>query len=145
LTKSKSESSQYKFREISVDPTLVNNFAVEDRLHYNPMKQSDELLDLLQELSDRVRNIIETRLTTRQREVVEKIYFEQLTQTEAALELNICQPSVHKSIHGNIDYKHKKKRYGGALKKIRKICDGDEEIANIFKRIAQLKLELTDF
>lgn len=93
---SKSESLQFRYREISVDPTIVNSFANSDKLHFNPMRQSDEFLDLMQELSDKIRGLIETRLTPRQKQVVKKIYFEQMTQTEVAKELGLCQPTIHK-------------------------------------------------
>lgn len=140
----KSDVIQYKYREIPVDPTIVNNFSTENRMHYTPMRHSDELLDLLQELSEKVKYIINHKLTDRQREVVHKIYFEQLTQTEVAQELGLCQPTIHKIVKGNIDYQNGRKRYGGALKKIRKICDNDREVQSLLGKIEKLRAELLD-
>lgn len=133
----KSDSIQYKYREIPVDPTLVNNFSLEDQLHFNTRASTDTLLDLLDDLSSRIKFIIDNKLTLRQRQVVDSIYFKQMTQTEVALELGLCQPTVHKVLKGNIDYQNGGKRYGGALKKIRKLCDADSEIQELLEKIQQ--------
>lgn len=111
-------------------------------MHFSPLRQSDELLDLMQELAEHVREIIETQLTDRQREVVEKIYYEQMTQTEVAQELGLCQPTIHKVIFGNLDYQHGGKRYGGALKKLRKLAFVHPGIQKVLARITELKREL---
>jgi hypothetical protein len=140
----KSDSIQHRYREIIVDPFLVSNFALEDRLNYAPQRYSDLLLDLMQELTGKINSIIETRLTPRQKQVIEKIYFEQQTQTEVAQELGLCQPTIHKILRGNIDYANGGKRYGGAIKKIRKICDNDTEIQSILSKIDTLKTEMSD-
>lgn len=106
-------------------------------------------MDLMQELADKIRFIVDNKLTERQKVVIQKIYYEGKTQTEAAQELGIVQPSVHKSLLGNLIYlnnfsKEPHKRYGGAFKKIRKICDNDAEIQNILNKIEKLKLELME-
>ena len=137
----KSDSIQYRYREMPVDPTLINNFSVEDKLHYSPRPRSDEILDLIDLLFQKIRDIIDNRLTTRQQQVVESIYFRQMTQTEVAIELGLCQPTVHKVLKGNIDYQNGGKRYGGALKKIRKICDADPEIQDLLAKIQKARAE----
>ena len=51
-----------------------------------------------------------------------KILFMRLmgkTQNEIAEHLGITQSAVHKAMHGNIDYKNNKKRYGGLVKKLK--------------------------
>jgi hypothetical protein len=44
---------------------------------------------------------------------------------------------------GNIDYSNGAKRYGGAIKKIRKLSDEDVEIQQILARIEEIKAELS--
>jgi hypothetical protein len=83
-------------------------------------------------------------LTSRQSEVVKKIYFEQKTQMEVADSLGLCQTTIHKIIAGNVDYLHGGKRYGGALKKLKKLCMADPEIQEILDGISQLRQELAD-
>lgn len=98
----------------------------------------------MQELMDKINEIIDTKLTPRQKQVVKKIYFDGMTQTEVAKELGLCQPTIHKLILGNIDYSHNKRRYGGAVKKIKKICDNSPDIQEIIVKIANLKLEMME-
>ncbi len=138
---SKSDSIQFKYREVSLDPTIMVSFADADGLYSTDYQKTDELLDLTDELQACIRKIISENLTPRQKEVLELIYFEGLTQTEAALKLGLCQPTIHKTTHGNIDYRNGGKRYGGALKKIRKLCDEDSRITSILKRISEIKTE----
>lgn len=140
---SASDRIQFLYREIMSDPAIMNNFALEDRLNFSHQKQSDELLDLMDELAEHIKIIIDTKLTMRQKQVMNMIYFQQMTQTEIANELGLCQPSIHKSIFGNRLYgavRHK--RYGGAIKKIQKLCATDENIITLLKKIEVLKQEL---
>ena len=141
---SKSDAIQWRYREILVDPCVVGNFSLEDRLHYACYRQSDELLDLIQELTDKVNEIVDNKITPRQKQVMHKVYREGLTQTEVANELGLCQPTIHKLIFGNISYEHNKKRYGGAVKKVRKICMNDALIQQILTKIELLKLEIRE-
>lgn len=138
----KSDNIQWRYREISVDPIIVNSFSNEDKMHFSQLKQSDELADLMHELSEKIRLLIDTQLTARQKQIVNKSYFEQMTQTDIAKELGLCQPTVHKVIHGNIDYQNQGKRYGGAIKKLRKLCNNNVEIQQIVEKITILRNDL---
>lgn len=64
---------------------------------------SDDLQDLFQELFERLIQIVDTKLTERQRQIVKMLFLEQKTQTEVARILGLCQPSVHKSLFGNLN------------------------------------------
>lgn len=141
----KSDSIQFQFREVLVDPDIMANFQ-ESAFTYNhtDMEKKDELLELTGELIAAIKDLINTKLTKRQSEVVKKIYFEQRTQMEVADSLGLCQTTIHKIIKGNIDYSNGGKRYGGALKKLNKLCQADSEISNILSRISQLKAELAE-
>lgn len=61
------------------------------------------------------------------------------TQNEIAEHLGITQSAVHKAMHGNIDYKNNKKRYGGIIKKLRKICTNNPRIVRILSEIEAIK------
>lgn len=136
---SKSDPIQFKYREVSLEPSLLGNFCESDGLYSIDYQKTDELLDLVDELNDRIRDIIENQLTERQREVMGLLYYDGLTQTEVALKLGLCQPTVHKTVSGNLDYKNGGKRYGGAIKKIQKLCLDDERIQFILQRVTDIK------
>ena len=78
-----------------------------------------------------------------QREVIHKTYMEGKTQNEISIELGKHQTTIHKTHKGNIDYKKQKKRYGGALKKIKKLCEKSEPIQDILKRMKEKHQERT--
>lgn len=141
----KSDPIQYQYREILVDPTIMSNFSFSGLVYEHvDLHKADELMGLMEELLEKVKTIIDTRLTDRQTEVVKKIFFEQKTQMEVADSLGLCQTTIHKILKGNIDYQNGKKRYGGALKKLRRLCDKDPEIQNILKNIQEIRAELYD-
>jgi DNA-binding CsgD family transcriptional regulator len=136
---SKSDPIQFKYREVSLEPSLLGNFCENDGLYSADYKKTDELLDLVDELNAKIREIIETRLTDRQREVMGLLYYDGLTQTEVAVKLGLCQPTVHKTVSGNLDYKNGGKRYGGAIKKMQRLCSEDPRISFIVARITEIK------
>lgn len=140
----KSDSIQHQFREILVDPDVMSNFYYATSTDPVDYQKRDELLELTAELIDAVNNLIANKLTDRQSEVVQKIYFEQRTQMEVADSLGLCQTTIHKILKGNIDYSNGGKRYGGALKKLKKLCGSDPEIVKITERIKQIRMELAD-
>ena len=61
------------------------------------------------------------------------------TQNEIAGHLGITQSAVHKALHGNIDYKNNKKRYGGVYKKLKKKCLNNSNIQDILSQISQIR------
>ena len=125
------------FIEISIDPNLLNNFANEDSInaYFNSFSSTEEFQKLRQRLLDEVFNIIENYLTDKQREVVKMTYLEGKTQNEISSALGKHQTTIHKLLQDNIDYNNDKKRYGGALKKIRKLCASSDIIQGILKEI----------
>lgn len=130
------------YREVLIDPTILSTLSflsTEDDLS---AEAKDELLELTEQLTFKIRDIIDNKLTKRQSEVVKLIFFEQKTQMEVAYLLGLCQTTIHKLIHGNLDYSNGGKRYGGAVKKIRKLCQKDTDIQYIISRMDSLRRDL---
>ncbi len=125
--------------EISIDPNLLNNFANEDSMEsfLSSSACSEEFQQLKNALLTEVMDIINNCLTDKQREVMKMTYLEGKTQNEISMELGKHQTTIHKILQGNIDYNNQKKRYGGALKKIRKLCATNENIQNILKKMRE--------
>jgi DNA-binding CsgD family transcriptional regulator len=138
--KNKSDSYQHKIVEITVDPVVLNDFPLYNGLgaQLNLAMYSEDFYELRQQLMDEVMRIITTSLTKRQAEVV-LLRLEGKTQTQIADELGIHQTTVHKLLMGNIDYANGKKRYGGAIKKLKKICAKDERVLDILCQMEELR------
>tara|TARA_Y100000034_G_scaffold134276_1_gene202244 strand:+ start:2634 stop:3071 length:438 start_codon:yes stop_codon:yes gene_type:complete len=136
----KSKSYQYKIVEISFESAKLNNFSTERGISQVLMDNaSDErVADLKEELLDEIYDIVNGEYLT---EHQKKILFMRLmgkTQNEIADHLGITQSAVHKAMHGNIDYKNQKKRYGGIVKKLQKICKTHSRINEILEEIAKI-------
>jgi uncharacterized protein with von Willebrand factor type A (vWA) domain len=143
---SKSSSIQHLYREISIDPNILSTvFLGKAQYSINEEELMEEFKTLQDLLIEKLKYVIATQLTERQREVMIKIYFEQRTQMETADLLGVCQTTIHKIVSGNIDYSNKDgaKRYGGALKKIRKFCETDPEVIQILARMEEIRGELS--
>jgi len=142
--KNKSDSYQYKIVEIAVDPNVLNDVSAANGLgsQLNLSKYSEEFYELQRQLMVEVVRIINTQLTKRQCEVA-TLYLEGKTQIEIGKELGIHQTTVHKLFRGNIDYNNKKKRYGGLLKKMKKICFKDENVLEILQKMDLLRNKLS--
>lgn len=125
--------------EISIDPNLLNNFSNEEGMEafLNSRACSEQFQKLKVELLEEVMFIIENCLTEKQREVMKMTYLEGKTQNEISIELGKHQTTIHKILQGNIDYNNQKKRYGGALKKIRKLCNSNDKIQSILKQMRE--------
>jgi predicted XRE-type DNA-binding protein len=138
--RNKSDSYQYKIVEITVDPTIMNDFPLMDSLgsQLNLAKYSERFYELRQQLMKEVLRIINTNLTERQCEVV-TLRLQGKTQIQIAEQLGIHQTTVHKLLMGNIDYANGKKRYGGAIKKLKKICYKDEKILEILGEMESVR------
>lgn len=143
----KSKLYQHKLVEISFDQSKLNNFA-EDRSISSILLQneiSEDVGKLREELLAEVHKIIvsDKYLTPHQRNVL-KMRLSGQTQNEIAQQLGITQSAVHKALFGNIDYRNEKKRYGGIIKKIKKICKIDPQIQRILQEIENIKKQDLD-
>lgn len=140
------EISLNNFVEISIDPVLLNNFSTEEGIgaYFNSCATSEDFQQLRNELLKEVMYIIDNNLTDKQREVMYMTYMEGKTQNEISNELGKHQTTIHKILQGNIDYNNQKKRYGGALKKIRKLCQKNEKVQNILIKMREKHQELNN-
>jgi transcriptional regulator len=139
--KNKSDQYQYKIVEIPIDPHILNEISNNNGLSYQVCvsEYSIQFEKLQKELFDELKKIIKSdKLTKRQKDVM-LLRVQGKTQIEIADTLNIHQTTVHKTINGNIDYKNCGKLYGGAIKKIRKLCLKNEKIIEILEEINELK------
>ena len=129
---------QINILELATNPFILNDLSSAQGMTYRiqPTLYNEAMMDLKDKLNKRMWEIIETGLTERQNQVI-KLSMQGKTQNEIAKELGINQTSVHKVLKGNIDYKNGKKRYGGAIKKIIKLCQADPVIQEILKEIQE--------
>ncbi len=143
MSKKKSKSYQHKIVEISFDQMKLNNFSNSNGIS-NMLTDSsidDRISDLKSELLEEIYEIIHGDYLT---EHQKKILFMRLmgkTQNDIAKHLGITQSAVHKAMHGNIDYKNNKKRYGGIVKKLQKICATHTRVHEILVSIEEIKSE----
>jgi len=137
--KKNSKSYQYKIVEVSFDYEKLSNFS-ENRGISHILKEnsySDKMTDLREKLLEELYEVIHGNVLT---EHQKKILFMRLmgkTQNEIADHLGITQSAVHKAMHGNIDYKNQKKRYGGIVKKLKKICFNQPKIKDILDEMSK--------
>lgn len=142
----KSKSYQYKIVEVSFDAAKLNNFSNENSIS-NMLETNaldDRLIELKEDLLGEIYDIINGDFLT---EHQKKILFMRLmgkTQNEIAEHLGITQSAVHKAMHGNIDYRNQKKRYGGIVKKLQKLCKNNEKVKEILRKISDIKKETTE-
>lgn len=138
----RSDKYQYILLETVCSNDMMEAFCNEDSIsaRLNPFEYNEDLIELEEQLKREFWRVVDTLLTSRQREVI-RLYADGYTQMEIAKMLNVNQSSITKSLNGNVDYKNGKKIYGGAKKKINKIIQSDEKIMKILQRIAEVRDE----
>jgi len=121
---------------------MMEAFCNEDSIsaRLNPFEYNEDLIELEEQLKKEFWRVVDTLLTSRQREVI-RLYADGYTQMEIAKMLNVNQSSITKSLNGNVDYKNGKKIYGGARKKIKKIIENDQKIKDILQKIQEAREE----
>lgn len=133
----KSKKYQYKIVEVSFNQSHLNNFSSERGIGHVLKEQeiSENIQKLRSELLDVIYDIIFGENLTEHQRTVLLLRLEGKTQNDIAEHLGITQSAVHKALHGNIDYKNNKKRYGGVYKKIKKICMKNEKVQFLLSEI----------
>jgi RNA polymerase sigma factor (sigma-70 family) len=112
-------SHKPRFWEIPVDPEVLERFPSPARDSApDPLKEK-----LKEEAVEQLRTIIATRLTDRQRDIVERYFFLGQTEAEIATDLGIAQQVVSKHLFGAL---RAGRRVGGAIAKLRKLAAGQD-------------------
>tara|TARA_Y100000034_G_C6832499_1_gene375918 strand:- start:650 stop:1084 length:435 start_codon:yes stop_codon:yes gene_type:complete len=137
----KSKYYQYKIVEIGFEQAKLDNFPLERGIGYMLEDSSldDRIIELRSELLDEIYEIVYGDYLTAHQKTILMMRLVGKTQNQIAEHLGITQSAVHKAMHGNIDYKNNRKRYGGIVKKLRKICNGNEKINEILNKIDNIK------
>ena len=140
--RNRSDHYQYLIVETVCPSEMLESFSNEDGVYkrLNPFSYNDRIAELEDELKKEFWRIVDTLLTDRQKQVI-KLYADGYTQMEIAKMLNVNQSSITKSLNGNVDYKNKRKVYGGAKKKLHKIIENDDRIKEILRKISDLRDE----
>lgn len=102
-------------------------------------ESNEQIQDLREELLEEIYDIIHGDSLTDHQKKILMMRLVGKTQNEIAEHLGITQSAVHKALHGNIDYKNDKKRYGGIIKKLKKICGNNSNIQRILRQIEEAK------
>jgi RNA polymerase sigma factor (sigma-70 family) len=105
------------WREIPFSPDVLDTWNV----GAEPGEPEDPRRARLRaELIAALRELVATRLTDRQRRIVELYFYEGRTQQEISAELGISQQVVSRQLFGVV---RNGKKVGGAIKRLRDVCD----------------------
>jgi RNA polymerase sigma factor (sigma-70 family) len=110
-------SEDRNWREIPFAPDVLDTWDV----GAGPGEPEDPRRARLRaELVAALTQLVATRLTPRQRQIVELYFYEGKTQQEIADELRISQQVVSRQLFGVV---RNGKKIGGAIKRLRDVCD----------------------
>lgn len=139
-TNNRSNSYQWVIVEQPTAPDMLAECSDAQNFSGFGDKYNEEYLELKDELFAAYWRMVETQLTTRQKQVL-KLSAQGLTQIEIAKILSVNQSSITKSLNGNCDYRNGKKVYGGCKKKLTRLANQDPEIQKIRARMNEIKDE----
>lgn len=114
------------FWEISVEPEVLERvLTAPDFLEQLLATPEDEQAAadrarIKQEAIEQIHVLISTRLTPKQRQIVELYFYRNMTQQEIARELGMSQQVVSKHLFGALRNGY---RVGGAMSKLRKLAE----------------------
>lgn len=131
----RSTAYQHKILELHVDQKFFDLRNNDEGLYDS--RSDENKTNLKEELRLEIRRLIGSYCTPTQKKVYELIC-DGYNQTETGKIMNMQQTSVTKCLHGNVNYKNNTK-YGGIIKKMRKLIEGPEG-----EKIRRLLLELDD-
>jgi RNA polymerase sigma factor (sigma-70 family) len=116
----------HRFWEIQVDPSVLESALTEPDFLQKLLEHgtTEKNLDLQESHTKKIvgdiQSIISTRLTPKQREIVDMYFFRGMKQQEIAAELCLPQQVVSKHLFGVM---RNGRKVGGAITKIRKYCN----------------------
>lgn len=111
------------FWEIPTEMKYLDRVNAADAMWYETdidRERRYAMKDFYRDVKPAVANIISTKLTRRQREVLQLYYFQGKTQEDIAAILNLTQSTVSRHLFGTV---RGGKKVGGAIPKLRKAVD----------------------
>jgi len=111
------------FWELPTDSATLDRVPATQALHYEDETDRERryaFQDFFEEVRPAVEELIEDRLTQRQREIVLLYFFYGKTQEEIAVILDLTQSTVSRHLFGT---KRGGRKVGGAIPKLRKLVD----------------------
>ena len=129
--------------EMAVDPLVLSSFAEERGIGaiLTASSLSDELVELRSELIKELLRIIEVSLTAKQKQIIKLVFLDGKTQIEAAEAIGKNQSTIQKTLRGvevvDINNKTNRKRYGGALKKLKRLCAHNDRIRDLMRQMGE--------
>lgn len=111
------------FWEIPTDIGVIDRVDARNALWFETdidRERRYAMKDFFEEVSPSVREIIEVKLTRRQRQILTLYYFQGKTQEDIAALLELTQSTVSRHLFGTV---RDGKKVGGAIPKLRKVID----------------------
>ena len=109
------------FWEISIDSRVLESVPADRALWFETDVDRERryaLKDFFQQVTPVVRQLIDSELTSRQREVVKLYYLHGKTQEDIAAMLDLSQSTVSRHLFGTV---RDGRKVGGAVSKLRKV------------------------
>lgn len=137
---------QWMMVEIGMDGSQLHNYSNEQSIsaHMDNNFISDEIIDCQKEIIDELMNIIKSTALTKHQRTILMYTLNGETQNSIAEKLGVSQSACHKSLYGNICYSEKDergdpKRYGGSIKKLKRLSAKNQKIQDILQKIERIK------
>ena len=114
------------FWEVSADSEYLENLPADRGLWFETEEDRDRreiFSDFFADVKPTVLNLIDTKLTNRQMEVVKLYYLYDKTQEDIATILDLSQSTVSRHLFGTV---RGRKKVGGAIRKLRKVIDKND-------------------
>lgn len=130
------------FWEVSAESEFLENLPADRGLWFETQEdraRREVFSDFFAEVKPTVLNLIDTKLTHRQMEVVKLYYLYEKTQEDIATILDLSQSTVSRHLFGTV---RGGKKVGGAIRKLRKVIEKsegseiDEAFDTLQKRLA---------
>lgn len=131
------------FWEIPTESKYLDRVNAADAMWYETdidRERRYAMKDFYRDVKPAVANIISTKLTRRQREVLQLYYFQGKTQEDIATILNLTQSTVSRHLFGTV---RGGKKVGGAIPKLRKAVDKAKDPA-ITQALGSLQRRLAE-
>ena len=115
------------FWEIPTDSAALERVAVSDGIWYETETDRERryaVKDFFGRVGPIVSTMIDSRLTRRQREIVQLYFYYGKTQEDIAAMLNLTQSTVSRHLFGTV---RGGKKVGGAIPKLRKVIDQTDD------------------